>query len=291
MCHLNCVDGHFSHDHGVTQGTWAGGGAYFKRHRLVHIDDLQQATLKGRPKSIDFGHLHSRDGVDIAHGRLIRKLELVPLALGCQKPIQGRLRGRRQDVKTFIALYQVVYGVEDRVESHHQTHLTDLQVVLVRLFLEQKKLICSQKQILPICATHARSGIAFVRVIDIELHGTDHGGKQRNAHIRDLFGQGVGNVLTLAGCVSIQNLIEQRAKHLHVVGHFSHLVHGTEFVQDWYTSPSRALYDARVAVEEEQLSAFESPHVGRDATAQSDQQGLFAHSLDQHSLAASRVHN
>ena len=33
-------------------------------------------------------------------------------------------------------------------------------------------------------------------------------------HIRDLFGQGVGNVLTLAGCVSIQNLIEQRAKHL-----------------------------------------------------------------------------
>ena len=44
MCHLNCVDGHFSHDHGVTQGTWAGGGAYFKRHRLVHIDDLQQAT-------------------------------------------------------------------------------------------------------------------------------------------------------------------------------------------------------------------------------------------------------
>jgi len=23
---------------------------------------------------------------------------------------------------------------------------------------------------------------------------------------------------------------------LHVVGHFSHLVHGTEFVQDWYTS-------------------------------------------------------
>ena len=37
-------------------------------------------------------------------------------------------------------------------------------------------------------------------------------------HIRDLFGQGVGNVLTLAGCVSIQNLIEQRAKHLTRLG-------------------------------------------------------------------------
>ena len=33
-------------------------------------------------------------------------------------------------------------------------------------------------------------------------------------HIRDLLCQGLGNVLTLAGCESIQNLIEQRAKDL-----------------------------------------------------------------------------
>ena len=29
---------------------------------------------------------------------------------------------------------------------------------------------------------------------------------------------------------------KRRQLGLHVVGHFSHLVHGTEFVQDWYTS-------------------------------------------------------